>query len=409
MTRFFLFFVFTFVSEPCYYDVFSERDREKRRKTEMQMNALLDTAVQVRVPVLIWGPPGVGKSAAIQRWASTRGLRCWTVIASLREPSDFGGLPIVGPGRSSAAGACDTPAVHFAPPRFAVEAQREGGVIFLDELTTAPPAVQAALLRAVIDKAFGDLELDPARVTLVAAANPPTEAAGGWDLAPPLANRFTHQTYAPSPETWTEEFPGYWGRPPELSFGGTALRDEDWSPSRSLIAGFLRARPQLLLQVPQESSRRGQAWPSPRSWDFASRLHGRLHRAGVALNDMLPLLAGCVGEGPALEFLSWARELDLPDPEELLAHPGCYIHPQRRDQAYAVLSAVCQAAIGRLTERRWKAAWNILARAARESGADVAAASARSLARAGREDLPLPVAEIRAFFPVLQAAGLIGA
>jgi hypothetical protein len=213
------------------------------------------------------------------------------------------------------------PAVRFAPPRFAVEADREGGVIFLDELTTAPPAVQAALLRAVVDKAFGDLELDPDRVTLVAAANPPSEAAGGWDLAPPLANRFTHQTYTLSPETWTEEFPGYWGQPPALSFGGEALPEEDWSPSRSLVAGFLRARPHLLLKVPGEASARGQAWPSPRSWDFASRLHGGLQRAGAAMNEILPLLAGCVGDGPALEFLNWVRELDLPDPEELLAHP----------------------------------------------------------------------------------------
>src|SRR5690349_16090546 len=134
----------------------------------MALADILDGATRARVPVLFWGSPGVGKSAAIQAWAAARKLRCWTVIASLRDPSDFGGLPVVDAQRPLAVDGRKVPSVGFAPPRFAVEAARHGGVIFLDELTTAPPAVQAALLRAVLDCAFGDLQLDPARVTLVA-------------------------------------------------------------------------------------------------------------------------------------------------------------------------------------------------------------------------------------------------
>jgi MoxR-like ATPase len=116
------------------------------------------------------------------------------------------------------------PHVRFAPPRLAVEAARHGGLIFLDELTTAPPAVQAALLRAVVDVAFADLELDPERVTLVAAANPPDEAAGGWDLAPPLANRFVHHTYGLVAQDWTDAFTGYWGSAPRLVLGVASIR-----------------------------------------------------------------------------------------------------------------------------------------------------------------------------------------
>src|SRR5579883_460852 len=120
----------------------------------VKLEKILDVATQARVPVLLWGPPGVGKSAAIQRWAVDRGMRCWTVIASLREPSDFAGLPIVDPVDDDQVGRTIR-TVSFAPPRFAVEAAEHGGVIFLDELTTAPPAVQAALLRAVIDRTLG--------------------------------------------------------------------------------------------------------------------------------------------------------------------------------------------------------------------------------------------------------------
>lgn len=127
----------------------------------MALDQLLDLGSCTRIPSLIWGPPGVGKSAAVQQWARRRGLRCWTVLASLREPADFGGLPIVNAREPLEVGGRSIPTVGFAPPRFAVEAAMHGGVIFLDELTTAPPAVQAALLRAVIDRAFGALELDP--------------------------------------------------------------------------------------------------------------------------------------------------------------------------------------------------------------------------------------------------------
>jgi hypothetical protein len=374
----------------------------------VRLTQILDVATLTRVPVLVWGPPGVGKSAAIQHWAHSRGLRCWTVIASLREPADFAGLPIVG---SEPTGIGDTlgPSITFAPPRFALEANRAGGVIFLDELTTAPPAVQAALLRAVIDRAFGDLELDPEKVTVVAAANPPSEAAGGWDLAAPLANRFSHQEYRLVPEGWVEGFPGYWGKPPALSFGGRALAETAWSQARALVAAFIRVRPGLLLQVPDDVSRRGEAWPSPRTWDFASRLLAGLERPGRTPDDALPLIAGCVGDDPALELATWLRELDLPDPEHLLAEPDAYRHPSRGDQAYAVLGAVCQAAIGRLSPERWLAAWKVLALAARAGGADVAASAAGRLARAQTADLPLPTQELEAFFPILRAASLLGA
>ena len=119
------------------------------------------------------------------------------------------------------------------------------------------------------------------------------------------------------------------------------------------------------------------------------------------------LLAGSVGEAAALELRTWLAELDLPDPEHLLANLEAYKHPQRGDHAYAVLSSVTQAAIENLTPDRWHAAWKILARAAEAGGADVAAAAARDLARARTTDLDAPVRELRHFFPILEAAGLL--
>ena len=132
----------------------------------------LGVAVAARVPVLIWGAPGTGKTSAIRAMAEELGLACETVIASIREPSDFAGLPIVDDGH-----------VTFAPPRWASRlAEQQVGILFLDEISTAPPAVQAALLRVVLERVVGDLEL-PEGIVVIAAANPPELAADGWDLS----------------------------------------------------------------------------------------------------------------------------------------------------------------------------------------------------------------------------------
>src|SRR6201997_819193 len=105
----------------------------------------LGVAVAARVPVLLWGAPGTGKTSAIRAMARAMGWPCETVIASIREPSDFAGLPVV-IGQD----------VRFAPPAWARRLAEAGhGLLFLDELSTAPPAVQAALLRVVLERVVG--------------------------------------------------------------------------------------------------------------------------------------------------------------------------------------------------------------------------------------------------------------
>src|SRR5262245_37052530 len=130
----------------------------------------LALAVSANLPVLLWGEPGIGKSATLQHLAAGLQTPMETVIASVHEPSDFAGLPIVG----------DNPAetgVPMAPPDWAVRLAAAGtGLIFFDELSSAPPAVQAALLRVVLERHVGSLRL-PDGIRIVAAANPPSSAA----------------------------------------------------------------------------------------------------------------------------------------------------------------------------------------------------------------------------------------
>lgn len=349
-------------------------------------------AVAARVPVLLWGAPGTGKTSAIKAMSAALGLPCETVIASIREPSDFAGLPVVADGK-----------VIFAPPRWARNlATQERGVLFLDEISTAPPAVQAALLRVVLERVVGDLAL-PEAITVIAAANPPEYAADGWDLSPPLANRFCHLDWPVEAQAFAEGLSGGWPAPivPELP--------EDWSSQlatgHGLISAFVSVRPTLVVAVPQDGSSAGRGWPSPRSWEMAAQLWTAASVAGASEEARAALIMGAVGQGPGIELLNWAGEMDLPDPEEVLRDPGAFVLPERGDRAYAALTAIASAVAANPTEQRWLAAWKVLGRSAGK-GADVAALAARVLAQCRPDGVAAP-AELRLFAPVLRHAGLL--
>ncbi|MDA8061421.1 MAG: ATP-binding protein, partial [Actinomycetota bacterium] len=114
-----------------------------------ESRAALAACVEAGVPVILWGPPGVGKSSAVRAVAAELGMHLETVIASIREPSDFAGLPMRVGG-----------SVELAPPRWARNiVDHGGGIVFYDEISTAPPAVQAALLRPILEGVVGDLAL----------------------------------------------------------------------------------------------------------------------------------------------------------------------------------------------------------------------------------------------------------
>lgn len=359
---------------------------------------VLSVAVQSGVPALIWGPPGIGKSKFMTALALALELPIETVIASIREPSDFNGLPAIMPD-----------GVHFVPPAWARNLAAAGkGIAFFDEISTAAPAVQAGLLRVVLDRVVGDLALPPT-IAMTGAANPPEQAAGGWELSAPLANRFWHGQWALESAAWVDGMLSGWPEPsvPRLP--------KDWDAAipaaGAMVGSFIRHRPTMLLQVPEAVSDAGRAWPSPRTWDMSARLLTAVEAVGhERLGDVaMVAIAGCVGPGPATEFLAYLRELDLPDPEEILAAPDKFKLPTRSDRAFAALASVAAAVVQNATPDRFIAGWKVMARAAAAGTKDVAAASSVSLLRLARKrpDLPLPVAELKAFVPLLKAAGVM--
>ena len=354
----------------------------------------LAIAVSRKQPVLLWGEPGTGKSSTVRQLAESLELPLETVLASLREPADFAGLPIVDV----------TGSVRLAAPAWASRLVQSGrGLLFLDEITTAAPAVQAALLRVVLERVVGDLTLPPS-VAIVAAANPVDSSSGGWELTAPLANRFCHLEWPVDPAAYVNSLVAGWPEP------------SSWPPpettptryTRSTVAGFLQARPGLVQALPAETSNAGRAWPSPRSWDMAVDLWDVAVSSGASTDVQLTLLAGCVGPGPARELLNWSRDADLPDPEAILADPDGFRLPDRGDRQFAILSAVAAAVVANPTAERWQAGFAVIEQAVKRGAPDIGAVAARALASCVPDDVGALPPSLTSLAPVLAGAGLLG-
>lgn len=267
------------------------------------------TKGQTGIPVLLWGRPGVGKSSFLEA-LHTPDFPVLTLIASIHDPTDFSGLPVHHEGK-----------VRYAVPEWVKTFEDKGvGLLFLDELTTAPPSVQAALLRVVLERKVGFHPLPPA-VRIVAAANPPDLMTGGWELSPPLRNRFVHLQWDLPAAIYMQALEEGFARAemPEIDPKAHAALLPEW---KIRVAAFLKRLPDLLHTRPDSDP---YAFASPRTWDFAAALLTSCELLGEApvkgqpgSIHCLELMKGCLGEGVAIPFLEFLNNLKLPDPAAVL-------------------------------------------------------------------------------------------
>jgi len=223
-------------------------------------NALRTLAAAGRQPVFVWGPPGAGKSSVISQVARSMNLSLRDIRALLLDPVDLRGLPYVVDGRSK-----------WATPEFLPT--NGGGILFLDELNAAPAMVQAAFYQLVLDRRLGEYVL-PDGWVIIAAGNPDGDRAHTTRMPTPLRNRFVHLDFEVDAQEWSE-----WAI-------GAGIRPE--------VIAFIRFRPQLLSVFDRDAN----AFPTPRSWEFVSRILDSDPDANVEHE----MFAGTVGLGAATEF-----------------------------------------------------------------------------------------------------------
>lgn len=310
-----------------------------------------DGAPSAGLPVIWTSKPGVGKSSRIRGAARSAGFQLETVISSLREPTDFIGLPV------PAAGGV----MQYVPAAWAVRASdAEHAVVFFDEINGAPQAVQMALLRVVLEGVVGDLNL-PNTVRFIAAMNGSQDCPGRWDLDSALANRFLHLPW-PDLQTrdWSQWLLGATTEasdpvdPAEEYARITKAWDSKWAQARGMVAAFIERRPDLLLVMPSagDPSASG-AWASPRSWELAARALAGSMLHGLPEQDGDALMAGAVGASIAQEFAAWRAAADLPDPIALLDGKVKFQHDATRpDRTMATLSGCAAVLLNPVCENR---------------------------------------------------------
>lgn len=354
----------------------------------------VSTCIATRIPFLLWGEPGAGKTAVVES-ARGSGFHVETLICSHYDASDFAGLPIVNGNN-----------VTLAPPGWAVRTSRAEGpaLIFLDELTTASPAVQAAALRPLTHHQVGELTL-PATVSFGAAANPADVAAAGWELATPTANRFVHLDWSMPTDVFAESLvTGDWPSlvVPVLDAGypGAVMHQ------RALVAAYLRIRGSQVSAIPKDAASRGRAFPTPRTWDYLARL---LAACPSDANARRLLVHGAIGAPTGHEYLTWLTSLDLPDPEALISDPtGPHLDGLRADRVHVTLQGMLAAVSNHSTPDRWTAAVHACVTAADRAGLDPAVPVVRALLRRRPPGADLPPG-MAIFAAPLALAGLLPA
>lgn len=306
------------------------------------------------LPYVLQGKPGAAKSATVRRLFSMAGIPFESVLGSLRSPTDFLGVPVPQRRQLCAAdqhlspdGDADFLYMHYAPSGFAVRAAlaKRYGLLF-DEVSTCPPSVQAALLRVLFEGVVGELQLPPG-VRMILAMNHVQDAAGGWDIAPPLANRMGWLEWSPPN---VKDFANFLVGgckthveavvdPAEEEARVDAAWNEEFARAAGAVAGFLSRRPELLLAMPKDDAAR--AWPSPRTWEFFTRALAGSAVYGLDAEETMLACAAFVGDSAFSEFYAWQKAADIPDPKDVLNGAVTFKHnPARLDRTAAVLSSV---------------------------------------------------------------------
>lgn len=267
-------------------------------------------------PLMLWGPPGVGKSTVVRSVAQAHGVGFLDIRLAQREPVDLRGLPV--------------PREDAVEWLLSSEWPRDPdsrGIILFDELTAADRTLQVAAYELILERRLGTLYTVPPGWYIVAAGNRAGDRAVAGTLSSALANRFCHLDVAVNVEDWVA-WAAEQGLPP-------------------IVSAFLRFQPESFLDLTGPLDR---GWPSPRSWERVAVT--LMHGAELPEHLLRRLVEGLVGVGAAAQFLAFRELADsLPDVDAWLRGEAELAVPKRPDLRFALVGAVAHG-VWRAPQRR---------------------------------------------------------
>jgi hypothetical protein len=261
-------------------------------------------------PIFLWGPPGIGKSDIVHQIAEQFNAPVIDVRLSLWEPTDIKGIPYFD---------SNTSKMVWAPPGELPDAEfaskHKNVVLFLDEMNSAAPAVQAAAYQLILNRKVGTYRL-PDNVMIVAAGNREADKGVTYRMPAPLANRFVHLEMKVDFDDWFQ-----------------------WAVNNKInkdVVGFLNFSKKDLYDFDPKSPSRSFA--TPRSWSFVSELLEDNLDDGTTTD----LVAGSVGEGLAVKFMAHRKIASaMPDPTEILAGKVKEMKTREISAMYSLTVSLC--------------------------------------------------------------------
>lgn len=247
-------------------------------------------AFKIKRPVFLWGPPGIGKSDIVASLAAEMGGHLIDLRLSQMEPTDLRGIPypakINGENVMAWAPPIELPTEEFAK-QFPIV------ILFLDEMNSAAPAVQAAAYQLTLGRRIGTYKL-PDNVVIVAAGNRESDKGVTYRMPTPLANRFVHLEVRPDFESWFT-----------------------WAVNHNIhkdVVGYLSFAKNDMFGFDARSASR--AFNTPRTWAFTSDF---LYDEDATDAELRDLISGTIGEGIAKKFMAHRKvSADMPKPEDVL-------------------------------------------------------------------------------------------
>ncbi len=283
------------------------QDMSVRQINPKGVKKAVQGALKLRRPAFIWGPPGIGKSDIVQQICNDADREMIDVRLALWEPTDIKGIPYYN---------SDQGKMVWAPPAELPVDQKSTAVIFLDELNSAPPAVQAAAYQLVLTRKVGTYKL-PDGVDIVAAGNRDGDRGVTYRMPSPLANRFIHVEAKVDFADW-----------------------QNWATMNYVhpeVIGYLGFAKQDLFDFDPKSS--SKAFATPRSWVFVSDL---VYDDELDDETLTNLVSGAVGDGLANKFMAHRKIAGrLPKAEDILDGKVDDLEIQEISAMYSLTVSLC--------------------------------------------------------------------
>lgn len=304
-----------------------------------QLFKLLYGLYHTKVPVMIWGNPGGGKTSTVKFLGQILDVPTAIRSGNKSDPTDFSGIPYLS-GKDG-----EDRVLYFSEPKYVrIMKNNPNGILFFDEITTCSPMIQVALLSIIQDCQFGEFEI-PKTIFRVAAGNY-NNITGTHNMSLALMNRFCHIFYDMNIDFFIDGFVSGWKNYEKCKINSPQAQIDKVLRYRLAVTDFVKKNPDFMNAFPSDgiaSDPHDFAYPTPRSWEMIVKILSILdENEGEYIEE---LVKGCIGEAVSDFFLNHINrnknilDIDLPsyigkEDEFLLPNPD------RHDQVSHIMSSI---------------------------------------------------------------------